>query len=284
MIEIHLFGPTRVAFEGRQLAAGDLGGSKPRHILEMLALDLGLPVSKDVLAERLWEGSPPRSYIPTLESYVCGLRRRLKAFTGELGMLATTSGGYQLDQTRVRVDVVEVNRLLDSGDVSSVQETLTAKDGDLLASAPYAAWAEKARGDLASRSAGAYVQAAHRANELGDNALAASLARAASTDPYWCEPAVRELMHALAASGNRTQALIEYQQLRTNLRDELGIEPSPSTRQLYMSILQAGSPETTDDVSVLLGLLRFALESEGCAHRSNDPAMAEVARLLLARV
>ena len=77
MIDIKLFGPTVISGAGTRLVASDLGGSKPRQLLEMLALDLGTPIAKDLLAERLWDGRPPASYIATVESYVCSLRRRL---------------------------------------------------------------------------------------------------------------------------------------------------------------------------------------------------------------
>ena len=52
MIEIQLFGPTTVSCGDIRFTATDLGGSKPRQLLEMLALDVGVPVSQELLAER----------------------------------------------------------------------------------------------------------------------------------------------------------------------------------------------------------------------------------------
>jgi DNA-binding SARP family transcriptional activator len=97
MIDIRLFGPTVISGAGTRLVGSDLGGSKPRQLLEMLALDLGTPIPKDLLAERLWDGRPPASYIATVESYVCSLRRRLGLVGGRRGPLATTHHGYLLD-------------------------------------------------------------------------------------------------------------------------------------------------------------------------------------------
>ena len=90
MIDIKLFGPTVISGAGSRLVGSDLGGSKPRQLLEMLALDLGAPVAKDLLAERLWDGRPPASYIATVESYVCSLRRRL----GLVGRSAWPAGHH----------------------------------------------------------------------------------------------------------------------------------------------------------------------------------------------
>jgi DNA-binding SARP family transcriptional activator len=283
MFEINLFGPTTVACGDIRSTATDLGGKKPRQLLEMLALDVGLPVSKELLAERLWEGHPPRAYIPTLESHVCGLRRRLGVLTGELGALVTTVGGYLLDEKLVRVDVVEVQALLDSGEVEQVRHTLDLVQGVLLADDPYAPWADEVRQGFAARLAQGYAEAAHRANEAGDHELAVTLARAVGHDQYWSEPAVQELMRALAASGNRTQALLEYQALRALLGEELGIEPSPATQEMFMSILCDAPSDDSDDVGILLGLLKRALAADHRPVTSHDPAMAEVGRMLLAR-
>jgi DNA-binding SARP family transcriptional activator len=279
-----LFGPTTMACGDIRSTATNLGGNKPRQLLEMLALDVGVPVSKELLAERLWDGHPPRAYIPTLESHVCCLRRRLGGLTGEPGALVTTVGGYLLNEQLVKVDVVEVRALLDSGDVAKVRRTLDLVQGMLLADDPYAPWADEARQGFAARSARRYAEAAHVANEVGDHELAATLARAVGHDQYWSEPAVQELMRALAASGNRAQALFEYQALRTLLDEELGIEPGPATQKLFMSILCAAPSQGSDDVGILLGLLKGALATADRGHcTSHSPAMAEVAQMLLAR-
>lgn len=46
----------------------------------------------------------------------------------------------------------------------------------------------------------------------------------------------RQLMRLYALTGNRTQALHQYARCATALRDELGIEPSERTRELYEQI------------------------------------------------
>ena len=47
----------------------------------------------------------------------------------------------------------------------------------------------------------------------------------------------RLLMETLAARGNAAEALLVYDALRTRLRDELGVAPSPPTQELYRSLL-----------------------------------------------
>jgi DNA-binding SARP family transcriptional activator len=53
---------------------------------------------------------------------------------------------------------------------------------------------------------------------------------------YAYERAHRQLMRLYAMSGDRTQALHQYQRCVNALRDELGVEPSTRTKQLYQQI------------------------------------------------
>ena len=53
------------------------------------------------------------------------------------------------------------------------------------------------------------------------------------------ESGYRYLMQALAAQDNLAEALSIYGQLSERLRDQLGVSPSPATRQLYQQLLTA---------------------------------------------
>jgi DNA-binding SARP family transcriptional activator len=44
-------------------------------------------------------------------------------------------------------------------------------------------------------------------------------------------------MRVLAAEGNSAEALQTYELLRTTLREQLGIAPSPQTQELYRELL-----------------------------------------------
>jgi DNA-binding SARP family transcriptional activator len=53
------------------------------------------------------------------------------------------------------------------------------------------------------------------------------------------ESGYRHLMNALAAQGNCAEALTVYDQLRSTLRDELGISPSPESNAVHARLLAA---------------------------------------------
>lgn len=285
-MQVNVLGPTVVTEGGVRLTAAELGGGKPRQLLEMLALSLGNPMAKDLLAEQLWDGRPPASYIATVESYVCGLRRRIGLPGGRRGPLATTPRGYLLDPEQVRVDVWEVRGLLE-GDSYDVARGLDLLPGELLADEPYASWANEARGSFSELVAAKCTRAAGEANGRGDASLAVRLASEATRRSYFSEPAVRELMHGLVRAGDRINALRAYETLRAGLHDELGMEPEAATQQRYLTILRGGAADCAhnsgkDEIAALLQLLRRALEND--ANRVIGlPAMYEVGQLLLAR-
>ena len=104
MIKISLLGTTKVEVDGVVVPEASLGG-RLRQVLEILALNAGKSVPKEVLADHIWEGSPPATYVGTLESYVCVLRKRLGLVGGRRSALSTRDRGYVLEGDDVRVDV-----------------------------------------------------------------------------------------------------------------------------------------------------------------------------------
>src|SRR3954466_11986859 len=147
MISIALLGPTEVIVDDQVVPMSSLAG-RQRQILQILAMDAGSAVPKDRLADLLWDGEPPTSYIGTLESYVCVLRRTLGLASGRKSLLATTAKGYVLDADAVRVDLSDFRKLVATASSASAAEVVTAAAaaldlvrGELLSEEPYAAWA-----------------------------------------------------------------------------------------------------------------------------------------------
>jgi DNA-binding SARP family transcriptional activator len=270
-IQIKLFGPTTVhTADGHPVA--DLGGIKPRQVLEILALSVGTPVSKDRLVELLWGDTPPRTYTGTLESYISLLRRRMGIARGRGSALATTSNGYLLDATQVEVDLDRFRRLTQptpgTRPADALAATTTALDqvtGELLASEPYADWAGQERATFAAEYLQACTRAAAHALDTDDPHTAITLARRAIETDNISETAWQLLIRALAATGARSEALRAYLDLRATLIDALGTEPSQTSRALYLDLLAEDRTTTTpatsiNEVKTLLALLRDALQ------------------------
>src|SRR4051812_29722951 len=297
MIGIRLFGPTAVEIDG-ELLPGVAVGRRPRQILEILALSAGMPVGKDRLADLLWEGNPPASFAGTLESYVCLLRRGLGLGSGRGSVLATTSNGYLLDADRVHVDLMTFRRLLvpslDSSAGDAVEQTVKAMllvTGELLASEPYAAWAAEAREVARREVVAACVNGARMANGIGDARRAIGLAHFAIAHDRLCEEAWQHLMRVHWLAGQRGDALRAYAELRAAMLDELGEEPGPESRELYLAILRDNPTGRADssagegvELRMLLRLLRQTLDgTPGVQAPARDAELSGVALTVLER-
>jgi DNA-binding SARP family transcriptional activator len=299
MLDIKLFGTTRATTSAGQVTGSELGGAKPRQILAILALAHG-PVSKDHLADVLWEGEPPPSYLGTLESYVCLLRRSLGEARGRRSVIGTVLHGYQLDKKAVRVDLTEFRTLLRAAQTArtstdaleAVEKGLALVSGELLASEAYATWALRERETFRVELVSAASVGAAHALAMGDHDTTVRLARTAIGQDPLAEEAWRLLMRALCAAGRRSEALRAFFDLRGRLMAELGADPSAETADLYLEMLRSdptttsadGSRDAHDEARMLVDLLRQAVSAMPRHHRSHvNPALDQVAaRLALA--
>lgn len=298
MIGVRVFGPTRGEVDGVVRTAADMGGVKPRQILELLALQGGAAMAKDQLADLLWDGRPPASYVGTVESYVCVLRRSLCLGSGRHSALTTTSNGYRLDLDRVSVDRVTFGRLTAQAATAEpgralalLEEAVGLVEGELLADEPYTTWAVQARECFRRELLAASVQAARLAFSLGDHATAVRMGRAAVAQDPTAEDAVQVLMRAVWQSGQRCEALRLYAEMRQRMLEELGDEPGPDSRGLYLTILQdapaqPAAPAGQDlELTTLLRLVRQVLEATpGLRLGRSDAALTGAALLGVAGV
>jgi DNA-binding SARP family transcriptional activator len=299
MIQIRLFGTTVGEVDGRVLSASDMGGAKPRQILEILALEGGSAVAKDRLADVLWGGDPPASYVGTLESYVCILRRNMGLGGGRRSVLATTSNGYLLDPEQVSVDLIEFRKLAVRAESATAatalaltEEALRLVGGELLANEQYAGWAVRARESFRRDYVAVCVRGAQLATATGEHATAVRLAQHAVDQDPISEDAGQQFMRALWFSGRRCEALRAYAEMRQGLLDELGDEPGAESQELYLAILRDTPTAGSDsfggngmELRTLLRLLRQAIEvTPGVEPPASDSLLAAVAVSALAGV
>jgi DNA-binding SARP family transcriptional activator len=257
MFDIKLFGTTTVHSTAGEVVGSQLGGIKPRQILEVLALADGVPVSKDRLVEVLWGDGAPSGAIATLETYVCVLRRRMVAGTRAPSPITTTSAGYRLNRDAATVDLHECRSLIaragtaddDVRVLALTRRALQLCDQPLLTSETRAGWADVARDEFRQVLAAACGRASRAALALGDPEGAVQFAtRATSLEPY-DEALTRDLMRALSADGRRAGALRAFLDLRRGLVEELGVEPGPQTRALYVQVLSNDADSATDAIA-----------------------------------
>ncbi len=90
------------------------------------------------------------------------------------------------------------------------------------------------------RCAGAPGTCSSAASTLSEPTAAAEVAQRSVTAEPFDERAVRDLMRALVAGGRRAAALLAYDELARELREELGTDPAVETSELHLAVLRAG--------------------------------------------
>jgi basic membrane lipoprotein Med (substrate-binding protein (PBP1-ABC) superfamily)/DNA-binding SARP family transcriptional activator len=228
-------------------SVASLGPPKQRALLAILLTRIGEVVSVERLVELLWGAAAPRTAEHSIQIYVSDLRRAFEPLGGS-DALVTRQPGYVLDVDADSVDawrferlVKEGMRFLEDGDQdvgrSTIREALGLWSNPPLTDFPYEEFAQPvARRLIEGRLT---VIEAYAATSLEAGRITEAfelLTDAVQADPLR-ERARELLMLALYRSGRHADALRSYHALRTQLSDELGVDPSPSIRALYDRIL-----------------------------------------------
>ena len=225
-MEFGVLGPLRVV--GDDGAVLEIGSPTQRIVLATLLARLGEVVPLGVLADAVWEDSPPASAVNTLRSQVSRLRR----VVGE--RLRGSADGYSLvlfagDTVDATVLDHALRRARDEHDVADLAAALHAWRGRAygeLADTPVVR-ADARRLELARLDATELVAAADLAAGRFTEAAAACEAVVAADDVR--EPSWAILVRALARAGRPAEALRAARRAATALRDA-GLVPGLELR------------------------------------------------------
>ena len=274
-VAVRMFGSLELDVARRAVGARELGGVKPKQLLEQLLLERGRPVSKDRLADQLWGEQLPQRVAATIETYVSVLRRRLVP-----GLILTEHGGYRVPAERVNVDVDYFEALLRRAAGArdpvvrraALEEATALGEHDLLTDEPYARWALAPREHYRRRQAQALVDLAECCLELADYRAALAAADRAVTREPTTERGYRVAMLAQYALGDRGAALRVHARCRAVLAEELGVDPTPQTTQLHVAILR------DEELTSLLGRTAAPIRPVGTdpPRPAQRPAMLPV--------
>lgn len=245
-VQIRVLGEVELWRDGRRVES--LVG-KQQALLSTLLSAPGFSVSQDFLIDQLWPDSDLEAATAALHSCIYRVR---KAIASEAVRLRRDARNYQLE---LAPDVVDLQRFealtdagrtaLDRGDHQSAATQLRAalelwrgesfSGVDLPSVRDRARAVDETRLDVAEWWLSAELALGHN-EEVGREA-AALIARNPLRERLW----ELELL-ALYRAGRQTVALERYGELRRQLADELGIDPSPSVQELHQRIL-AGAEE-----------------------------------------
>ncbi|MEZ4644939.1 MAG: tetratricopeptide repeat protein [Chloroflexota bacterium] len=241
MLHIHLFGHVRLLVDGRSYRFQGLPKTTP--LLAYLLLHRETAVSRDHLAFLLWDDVPESEARANLRRHLHDLRRALP--DGTNWVLSDAKSVQWNPAAPTWFDVAEFERLCQ--DTNRLTEAITLCTGDLLQSL-YDDWILPERERLQALYFATLERLITREWERGDLAQAMVHARQLlSRDPLR-EDVLRSYMLLRAESGDRAGALQLYQQFKTRLDEELGVEPMPETVAVYDRVAHHQPP--ADDLDV----------------------------------
>jgi predicted ATPase/DNA-binding SARP family transcriptional activator len=233
-IAVNVLGPVEVRRGG---AVVPVEGLKRRQLLAVLVAARGTEVSAERLGEALWEGALPDSARSSLQSHVSRLRRALMPDQ----VIRAGGVGYAIDMGLVELDAARFDDLAHAA-TGPEQIPLLERALGLWRGAAFGEFAELpgVRGEalrLEELRLTVTEQLIDARMDGGDDApMLAELEALVTAHPlreqFW-----RQLMLALYRTGRQAEALRRCADLRSMLRDELGLSLSPAAKDLEARIL-----------------------------------------------
>lgn len=225
---------------------------KGRALLAYLAVEASMqpdpnPQVRTTLAGLLWPDIAEQYALRNLTQTLVRLRQALGDTGGEPPFLVLTRATVQINpdyysQIDVRQFITAANTGRHNGDVAQLEKALALYQGELLAdftladSEFFQEWVLFKREALHQLA----LDTAHVLTSIylttGAYAKAEQAAKRQLALDSWRESAHRQLMEALARTGQRNAALLQYETCRRTLLAELGVEPEPATTALYRQI------------------------------------------------
>ena len=239
-MEFRILGPLDVR-NGDQ--AVELASGRQRALLTLLILNANETVSIDRIVEELWGEGSPQTAPKVVQNHVSQLRRGL----GD-GLLVTEGSGYRL---RIEPGDLDVDRFedllskgrsaLDRGDAAGagelLRDSLALWRGPPLADVAFEPFAQAEIARLEERRMVAVEERIEADLALGrHDDLVGELEAVIARNPLR-ERLRAQQMLALYRSGRQSEALSVYQDARSALVEELGIEPGRPLRDLHQAIL-----------------------------------------------
>jgi DNA-binding SARP family transcriptional activator len=243
---IRLFGSLAVEDGDGTLGPGDLGGTRPKQVLEILLAARGHRVPTDRLADLLWGRELPQNAAGSLQTFVSVLRRHLTPDRDRARHLVVTEAeAYRFATDLIDLDLDVFDELNERSGREpthlarrSLEQALELVRGEVLEDEPYSTWALELRGTYQGRVLGVRLEAANAALAELDFAGALVHAEAGAALDRFSESAHRTAMLALHALRRQHDALDVYRRFRARLDEELGLEPTAETRALESAILR----------------------------------------------
>lgn len=240
-VQINGFG----AFEARILANGETvkwRTAKVEELFVYLLYHRGTTVRKEEIIDSLWSEGEPKNADNTLHTSVYKLKKIFKE-TGINISVKFSGGGYILDiGTDIDYDVASFETFITDGkglakeDVCEFEKIVALYKGDYLEGKDYL-WCMPERARLQKHFSDLAKQVArYYSNSSNYSKAEQILLRSVRYLPY-DEDAYELLLKICSRKKDRPAMIKYYETIQDLLRHDLGLEPRPSLKRLYESLM-----------------------------------------------
>src|SRR5499427_2113559 len=242
MLDFLILGPLEVRTDGRPVP---VQGFRQRALLAMLLVHANEVVASGRLLDELW-GAEPGTDTAVLRVRISQLRKALRPADGD-ELLQTRPPGYALKLDRDRLDLGRHERLAaEAGLVlghdpacaaARLREALALWRGPPLADFAYEPFAQTTIGrleELRLTTLEKWIEVELAAGR--EREMVGELRTLVAEHPLR-EGLRAQMMLALYRAGRQAEALEVYQQNRSLLVGELGVEPAPALQQQQRAVL-----------------------------------------------
>lgn len=251
-MRIEVLGIPAVVGDHGAVAGAQLGARRAHIVLAALALSPGATVSSERLAGLIWGEDAPPTWPTALRGVVRGLRLALEPVGGGAQqVIVTEAGGYRL-AAGVEVDVALAGRAVERaaellrggrfGAALDLAGPVCRLAGAQLLAGEDGPWLGPHRDLVDSLARQALDLVADAAGRAGDHPAAIDAARRRLAADPLDEHAHRGLIRALDRGGDRAGVVRAYEQCRSVLAEQLGIDPSAETVRTYLAALRDQAP------------------------------------------
>ncbi len=247
-LRLQLLGPFQAWRGAAEITVQDWKRKKARQLFLLLVTQQPAMLEREQIVEMLWPELDPEQAQRDFKIAYSSLLNVLepnRERNAPSAFIVRDDTRYGLrPEADVWLDAAEFEGLVargdalypDGGATAVYRQAIQLYHGDFLQEYPYETWCSERREHLLTM----FLQTAERltllllAQQAWDEAI-----RMAHTilehDNCW-EQAYRVLMQAYAAQGKRAQAIRVYQRCQERLQEELGVDPTSATQDLYQSL------------------------------------------------
>jgi predicted ATPase/DNA-binding SARP family transcriptional activator len=247
-VRVELLGGFRISVGTRTIEEDAWRLRKAAGLVKLLALARGHRMHREQAMDLLWPDLGKKAASNNLRQTLHAARRALEPnraadsrfLASEDESLALCPGGWLWVDVEAFEEAAATARR--ARDPAAYRAAIELYAGELLPGDRYEAWTENRREELRRLYLALLVEMAGLYEERGEFERGIEALRRVVSEEPAREEAHAGLMRLYALSGQRQEAILQYERLRKALSQELGTEPGAESRRLHIEIRAGISP------------------------------------------